>query len=148
MSAHRDPVAVWEVVDEWIAVAAADREAAVLFLHQQSPLRQIATFHCQQAAEKLLKAFCVLADQKFRKTHDMGLLTDMVKQHFPELAAVVGPMAAWTSWNVVGRYPGDVFHDIIPTAEELLEAVTVIERLLTNLQERRPESQGDIPSHG
>ncbi|MEO5375706.1 MAG: HEPN domain-containing protein [Alphaproteobacteria bacterium] len=65
------------MVDEWIAVAKADRDVAVLCLRQDPSLRLSATFHCQQAAEKLLKAFCVLADQKFRKTHDMELLTNL-----------------------------------------------------------------------
>lgn len=40
---------------------------------------EIFGFHCQQSAEKLLKALLSLMGVRFRKTHDLRELTDLLK---------------------------------------------------------------------
>lgn len=51
-------MAVPEEADEWITKAEEDLAAARRLL-QDDPLPTPAAFHCQQAAEKALKAFLV-----------------------------------------------------------------------------------------
>src|SRR5438105_5048468 len=56
-----DPHARWRVVERWLRVAANDRQTVMVCLAADPPLLASAAFHCQQAAEKLLKGFHVLA---------------------------------------------------------------------------------------
>jgi len=65
-------------------------------------------FHCQQAAEKALKAYLTEHDINFRKTHDLVLLLDDCinkdagVSQFSEYAIMLTPLA------VEFRYPGNV----------------------------------------
>ena len=65
-----DTVRVAEVRD-WLDRARQDLRAADLLLTSDEPLPDVAVFHCQQAAEKSLKAFLTWHDRPFRKTHNL-----------------------------------------------------------------------------
>jgi len=52
----------------WLRRAAADLRGAEVDLAADPPLAGDAVFHCQQAAEKALKAFLAWHDVPFRKT--------------------------------------------------------------------------------
>ncbi|MGH8604009.1 MAG: HEPN domain-containing protein [Gammaproteobacteria bacterium] len=39
----------------------------------------VAIYHCQQAAEKALKALLVFHDQRFQKTHDLRVLVELAR---------------------------------------------------------------------
>jgi HEPN domain-containing protein len=56
----------------WLRRAAADLRDADVDLAADPPLIGDAVFHCQQAAEKALKAFLAWHDVPFRKTHDLA----------------------------------------------------------------------------
>lgn len=56
----------------WIMAAADDLKAAEYLLRGSPPLAGIAVFHCQQAAEKVLKGFLAWHDIPFRKTHNLA----------------------------------------------------------------------------
>jgi HEPN domain-containing protein len=86
MSGSRDDAAIWAVVGEWIRSAELDRRAMAACLALDPPVPEVAAFHCQQAAEKLLKGFLVLAQRRFRRTHDLEELGGIV----PEETAAVG----------------------------------------------------------
>ncbi len=58
----------------WLAKALQDMERVDRCLAVDSPDVEDALFHCQQAAEKALKAFLTFHDQPFRKTHDLAAL--------------------------------------------------------------------------
>ena len=55
----------------WLTVAAADMRAVRLCLDADEPMFGIAAYHCQQAAEKVVKGMLVVAGIPFAKTHDM-----------------------------------------------------------------------------
>ena len=138
MSGDRDEAAVWEVVEEWIASADADRRAIVACLASDPPIVTVVAFHCQQAAEKLLKGFLVLAGQRFRKRHDMEELGEHVGRHFPAMNDLVRSVESWTTWNIAYRYPGEESGQPPPSSARLVEALRVIERLSAALRELAP----------
>ena len=74
-------------------------------LESDPPLLDAAAFHCQQAAEKVLKGFLVRASIDFGKTHDLEKLGDIVASHYPSVASLAAAMADWTTWSVAYRYP-------------------------------------------
>lgn len=139
MSGDRDEAAVWEVVEEWIASADADRRASVACLASDPPIVTVVAFHCRQAAEKLLKGFLVLAGQRFRKSHDMEELGEHVRRHFPATNDLVRSVESWTTWNVAYRYPGEEALQPPPSPGQLKEALRVIERLSAALRGLAPD---------
>ena len=52
---------------QWLAKAHSDLRAAEVAIG--ADLAEVAVYHCQQAAEKALKAFLVFRQEPFRKTH-------------------------------------------------------------------------------
>lgn len=60
--------------------------AAEFLLTESAAFPSVAAFHCQQAAEKYLKAFLTWHGVEFPKTHDIGVLLDLVETVAPELA--------------------------------------------------------------
>jgi len=65
-----DPARV-EDTKGWLARADDDLKAAEHLLKPSPPHLRSALFHCQQAAEKALKAFLAWHDVPFSKTHDI-----------------------------------------------------------------------------
>jgi len=65
-------------------------------------------FHCQQSAEKYLKAYLVWNDREFPKTHDLELLLDLVEAVDRELTAPLRDIIVLTVYSVEVRYPGDI----------------------------------------
>ena len=111
------------------------------------PLHDVAAFHCQQAAEKLLKGFLVHANVDFSKTHDLGRLAQVVTAHHPSVAPLVMGMDDWTSWSVAYRYPDLAEPQPEPSAEELSLALDLISRLAEVLRSLAPSSATPDTSH-
>jgi HEPN domain-containing protein len=98
----RDPE-VLAVAREWLEVADGDLAAARLLLSGGGPAFTVC-FHAQQAVEKYVKALLVLNGARFGKTHDIGVLLELlpVAQRPP-----LDPKAAFelTRSAVASRYP-------------------------------------------
>lgn len=56
---------------EWLEFAAMDLDSAQFLLGMRPVPVEIICYHCEQAAEKLLKAVLVAADVEPPKTHDL-----------------------------------------------------------------------------
>jgi hypothetical protein len=56
-----DPIARWHRVEAWLRHAEDDARIGLGCLRLDPPARGGAAYHCQQAAEKLLKGFLVQA---------------------------------------------------------------------------------------
>ncbi len=138
MNGDRDDAAIWEAIREWMTIAERDRLAVVACLAIDPPLAEIAAYHCQQSAEKLLKAFLVLAGHRFGKTHELAELGAAVKSHFPALDAVIAPVEGWTLWGVAYRYPAESSPPPLPTTADLTDALIVLDRLMAALRGSAP----------
>ena len=89
----------------WLAVAEADRRAVRLCLAADPPEAGIAAYHCQQAAEKLIKALLVLADIPFGRVHDLARLGDLAAARYPALQSLLARIGRMTVWGYAYRYP-------------------------------------------
>jgi len=98
-----DPSDRWTNVLAWLRIAAPDERAARICLAAEPPLPDVAAYRCQQAGEKILKGFLVLADTDFRRTPDLDEFRRSVMLRFPDVAALVAPIGAWTVWGVEHR---------------------------------------------
>jgi len=77
-----------------------------------------ALFHCQQAAEKSLKAFLTWHQRPFPKTHDLRVLSGPCSEVDASLEAAVAPALALTRFAVAMRYPGEAEYPSIGEVRE------------------------------
>jgi HEPN domain-containing protein len=85
----------------------------------------ISVYHCQQAAEKAIKAWLVSQEIPFAKTHDLERLLDCAGSD--SLAHLGNHMRILTPYVVEFRYPGDVFE---PEESEVVEAIRLATEVL------------------
>lgn len=105
-----------DLVEQWIAKADVDYRAAQQLMADSEPIREAIAFHCQQAAEKYVKAFLVRHQVEFPKTHSLERLLDLVAPVSPELATSLEEIEALTPYGVEIRYPGG-FPELLPGQE-------------------------------
>jgi HEPN domain-containing protein len=99
--------ALREMVLQWLEKAAADFGAAEQLRAQSGRFREIIAFHCQQAAEKYLKALLVRHQIEFPKTHDIAKLLDRLATVNPSIAESLRDADALTPFGVEVRYPSE-----------------------------------------
>ena len=111
-----------ELLRSWLTKAASDlKSARVLGSAEEAPL-DTAIYHCQQTAEKAVKAFLVSKHISPRKTHDIRELTLEAASHEPRFNELLDKAAALTPYAWVFRYPDDLA-ETYPTREEFEEAL-------------------------
>jgi len=93
--------------DEWIEKAETDHESArVLILHRRRPVPDAVCFHCQQCAEKYLKAFLVHHGSPPPRTHDLKNLLLLCLPYDGSLVRLATPLDRLNLYSVDMRYPG------------------------------------------
>ncbi len=93
---------------EWIDKAEDDHRVARSNMRSRtSRVPDAICFHCQQTAEKLLKARLCEDGIVFHKTHDLASLLGLLATAYPLWSALVGPAKNLNAYAVNIRYPGD-----------------------------------------
>ena len=94
------------LTSEWVEKAEGDMKVAEDQWQNKDPVYDAVCFHCQQCAEKYLKAWLVENGQAPVRTHDLEALAKQCLLTLPELAALLNPLRFLTSSAVEIRYPG------------------------------------------
>lgn len=131
---QHDPVRLADA-GSWLIRAAQDLRAAELGLTATPPLTADVVFHCQQIAEKTLKAFLAWHDRPFRKTHDLVELGEQCVTIEPKLEPVLRRGAVLTEYAWKFRYPGEPNE---PSREEADAALSLARELHTEVVSRLP----------
>ena len=115
-----------EIIDDliikWVNIADRDLMAAEQGLKVYPVLSEIVCFHCQQAAEKYLKAYLVKHQVEFQKTHSIMSLINLcstVDSVFKDKLLYADLL---TDYAVEIRYPDEWYE---PTIEEAKDAYRV-----------------------
>jgi HEPN domain-containing protein len=96
-----------KLVAEWLRKADSDMDLAEHLTDEGAAFANAIAFHCQQAAEKYLKAFLTSHQVAFPKTHDLEELLDLAETSDRNLAASLRDVIVLTPYGVELRYPGD-----------------------------------------
>lgn len=104
---------------QWIKAAEKDLLAAKQGLEADTIITDIICFHCQQAAEKFLKAFLVKNQIEFAKTHNIMVLVNLCSERDESFRKELSEADILTDYAVEIRYPGDWYE---PTIEETKQA--------------------------
>jgi HEPN domain-containing protein len=92
---------------EWVRKAEADYRGARNLAGNAPPLHDLVCFHCQQCAEKFLKALLEELGIAVAKTHDLDKVLTALKAHHPTLTALRRGLRFLTEFAVDTRYPGN-----------------------------------------
>jgi len=76
-------------------------------------------FHCQQAAEKLLKGFLVARGREYPITHNLFVILEKVLECDPTADSLRETLALLNPYSVEVRYPGDAW---MPTSDDASDA--------------------------
>lgn len=90
--------------NEWISYAKTDLEAAKFLTNMHPQPLEIICYHCQQSAEKSIKALIVKNGIQVKKTHDLLLLLQDLKSKI-DISPVKIECAELTNYSVITRYP-------------------------------------------
>jgi HEPN domain-containing protein len=109
----------------------------------EEPFLDTAVYHCQQAAEKALKAYLTLQDAPFEKIHDLTVLIEQCSGFNEGFKELLGYSEILTPYATAFRYPGDVLEPARPDAEE---AAGLAERIVEFVIQKMPEEvKPDLP---
>ena len=122
-------------VRSWMAKARADLDAARFLPTAPVPHFDVAIYHCQQAAEKALKAVLLHRKIEFPFIHDIEELLEIMTQSGLLVPPDVADAGALTPYAVEARYPGyeeEIASSQVDEAIRLAEnAVTWAARMLS-----------------
>ena len=118
---------------EWIRLAEMDLATShhMFKTFWPKPL-EIACFHSQQSAEKMLKCFLVSQDIEPPKTHDMQVLVKMCADINSEFNEIYEEATTLTNYAVRLRYPAE-FGIIEHDDEKAIENADIIMMFVKNM---------------
>ncbi|MEX2316929.1 MAG: HEPN domain-containing protein [Pirellulales bacterium] len=92
---------------EWVDKAEDDYRAAKVLARDPARLYDQRCFHCQQSAEKYLKALVEELSLSIPRTHELPELMNQLLPHHPSLRSLRRGLEFLTNFSVDVRYPGD-----------------------------------------
>jgi HEPN domain-containing protein len=124
-----------DIARQWIAKAYNDLLNADNNLQSKKIPYDTVCFHCQQATEKLLKAYLVSIGKSPPITHDLMLLLERILPSEREAEELRDSLALLMPYAVEIRYPDEGF---MPTVEDTQEAREAAELVLKWLKVAMP----------
>ncbi|MBP5602343.1 MAG: HEPN domain-containing protein [Treponema sp.] len=110
------------LVKSWIEFADMDANLAVFTFENMYPKPlELICYHCQQAAEKILKAMMLATTEtsEIQKTHDLALLADFLAETIEIDDMIYNACSDLTPYGVKVRYPKEVLVDEPMTKKKL-----------------------------
>ena len=104
-----------DLIAAWLEKADHDFGTAKVLLRHAPEYEDSIAFHCQQAVEKLLKTYMICLDLVPPKTHDLVVLSELIKASGASLPDFKIELRDLTQFAVTFRYP-DANSDVIPVS--------------------------------
>ena len=120
----------------WLVKVSNDLRAAETDLKASPPLLEDLLFHCQQAAEKAMKALLTWHDRPFRKTHDLVEIGAQCVEVDSTLEPLLRRAAPLTEFAWKYRYPGEAEE---PSQEVAQEAFALARGIYQAVRSRLPK---------
>ena len=98
------------IVHEWADFSKMDfLTAQHLFKTMYPKPLEIICYHCQQSAEKIIKALLLLKGEAIPRIHDLGLLIEFLPDEFNVPLDILDSCDNLTLYGVKARYPQELF---------------------------------------
>jgi len=109
---------------QWISKAEEDLLVVRQLMNADILVNGAVAYHCQQSAEKFLKAFLLFHGIEIAKTHNIEFLLEQCKIIDKRFSAI--DPCNLTDYGVEVRYPGDFLE---PSFEEIQALIPVVENI-------------------
>lgn len=112
-----------QLVQGWLTKAQHDLSSGRVLAASGPSLMLLDTaiYHCQQAAEKAVKAFLVFHDQEFERVHDVEVLIQSAVPYEVGFSAWIDAGRLLTPYARIFRYPGIIAE---PSREQFDQAMS------------------------
>ncbi len=124
---------------EWLVKARHDWRSAEVLNGLAVPLTDTAAFHCQQAAEKILKAYLTYHNRAYERIHDLSLLCQSCSEVDSGFGELTERVSSLTRYAVRFRYPGEEN----PTTADVEAALVVVGEVWKFALDKLPPELGD-----
>jgi HEPN domain-containing protein len=114
-------------VTKWIRFAQDDFDLALIASERFRPFIEGACYHCQQAAEKILKAYTLAQTGSRTKSHELEDLLDACVLYSAEFNNLRNACKDLEPYTILARYPAD----IEPTEYHMKKALKDADAILT-----------------
>lgn len=94
------------ITKQWVAKAESDFRVASQLIAEKDSEKDAVCFHCQQCAEKYLKALLQHNGAVIPRIHDLHVLVTHLLPFDPSLKRFLSSMRRLTPYGVEYRYPG------------------------------------------
>ncbi|MEG1008641.1 MAG: HEPN domain-containing protein [Clostridia bacterium] len=118
-----------EYINEWIKKANKDVYAADI-MNEAGNAEEIVCFHCEQAIEKLLKAYMIYKNEEILKTHNLNKLFLICSKYNDFFSTYIHTNI--TEYAVEIRYPDS--RDI-PSTDEVKETMKTMYIIINKINE-------------
>ncbi len=127
------PISRYEYVRQWLAKAGNDLTIAKdeRDLKKENAVTDAICFHCQQAAEKALKAFLVFHNVDFAKIHNLETLAAYCSKIDSDFSTLT--LGRLTDYGISVRYPDDFY---MPTLAETDLALRTANMIVTFVSDK------------
>ena len=99
----------YELTNQWVKKANDDYTSAKILMEKVLPPQiEIVCYHCQQCAEKALKAFCVYKKAEVQRTHNLIVLCQQCIALDSGFSVLISDCARLTPYSVQTRYPNNI----------------------------------------
>ena len=118
---------------EWVNYSEKDYIAAQFLMTAANPPIEIICYHCQQSAEKLLKAFLIKNDIIPSRTHDLNLLVNECVKIENTISILKKECNRLNDFGVNTRYPNNMDLELEDAKIALKDAEKIKEYILTKI---------------
>ena len=125
-----------EIARQWLAKARNDILNADNNLNSELVPFDTVCFHCQQAAEKMLKSYLVGNGKEYPITHDLLLILEKILPLNRAAEELRDSLAILMPYSVEIRYPDDWY---MPTKNDAAEARDAADRVMQWLKNALPD---------
>jgi HEPN domain-containing protein len=135
-----------EIIGEWVQKAESDFTSIEILVKSAGYPRDVVCYHCQQCAEKYLKAYLTQHAVRFPWTHNLRELQDLALPLDSDFQRLGNDLALIEEYALDVRYPGR-----LPILEEAQDSRETILRVRVFMRQKlgldKPaDAQPELPS--
>lgn len=127
-----------DVVEKWFEFAEMDFQTAKYLYENMIPQpKEIICYHCQQAVEKALKGLLIAYGKGIKKTHDLGLLAEILQEYHDVPEEYLSMCDNLTPYGIKIRYPQDIDieeHHVRSALKDAEKILTWTKKLLNTIK--------------
>ena len=129
-------------VQQWLVRSQRDLGSARRLMEGPEPYLDTAVYHCQQSAEKALKAYLAYRDTTFGKSHNLVALLSLCVPFEASFEDWYDAAAMLTPYATEFRYPGELLEPTQAEADHALDTASRLLDYVTRLLPAEVKGQG------